>query len=134
MSDEVGAAQAASRRQHRHGLDQVGLARSVGPVEADMPAIELQRDRRIVAEILEREARQADLGRRTSLDGSVTHDGVPQTRSGISTYCAPVSLASSTRAGEAASLNSMRVSSLSICCATSSRYLALKPISIGSLS
>jgi len=56
----------------------------------------------------------------------------PYTRNGIRTYCAPSSLASRTRAGEAASLNSIRVSSLSIWPATSSRYLALKPISMAS--
>ena len=50
------APQAAAGREQRDGLEQVGLARAVGPGQHEMAAIEIERRGCVVAEVAEAEA------------------------------------------------------------------------------
>ena len=55
-----GAAQPAAGREQRDGLEQIGLARAVGPDQHQVPPIEIERRRGVVAEV--REAQAGDGG------------------------------------------------------------------------
>ncbi len=58
-----GAAQAAAGRQEGDRFHEIGLARPVLPRQHDMPAVERQRQTRIIAEIRELEAGKGNLVR-----------------------------------------------------------------------
>ena len=121
-----GPAQAAAGRQEGQGLEQVGLAGTVGAHQHDGRGAAIEAELAVVPEVGQPELAHGQYGRRCAGCGvggmgECADRRRRHTRIGISTYSALSSAPSRTRVGEPASAIRKRASEPAICSVMSSR-------------